>query len=453
MGLKQNVKELAIKAGVNRAIVFAVLTYSWSILAGPLSIFLIITYLTPPEQGYYYTFYGVLALANLLELGAGSVFQLMAGHIWAKLGLNEEGVIIGEEQGRGELAEVLRIAYKWFFWVGSAAFFSVAAGGLIFFNSKAGTPGGVTSAWLAFCLMGYLNFFVTPALYILDGCGQLHATSKYRLVQAAAGSVVTWAAILSGVGLWAPAAASAASFAIMVSILFAKYRKFFDVLLRIKPRGLIDWRTKIWPLQWRLAVSVASSYFTTAFVTPVLFYFCGPVVAGQMGVIGTITTAMVNIPLNWVRCRIPEFSWLIAKKRFEELDKLFRRAFGQMALVALGLLLPVVLLLSGLHYLHYAWIHRLPASLPLGLFMLAAMFQLPVAAMACYLRAYRHEPYMYLTLGTGLAYAALVPLMARYSGISAVAASAALISLAAILPGVKIFFKKRRKWQKAAVTT
>ena len=449
MGLKQNLKELAIKAGVNRAIVFAVLTYSWSVLAGPLSIFLIITYLSPSEQGYYYTFYGVLAFANLLELGAGSVFQLMAGHIWAKLGLDEECVIIGDEQGRCELAEVLRIAYKWLFWVGSVAFLSVAAGGLVFFNFKAGTPPGVTPAWLAFCLMGYLNFFVTPALYILDGCGQLHATSKYRLVQAAVASAVTWAAILAGGGLWAPAAASAASFALMVSILLVKYRNFFEVLLRMKPRGLIDWRTKIWPLQWRLAVSVASNYFTNTSITPILFYFCGPVVAGQMGVIGTITTAMVNIPLNWVRCRIPEFSWLIAKKRFDELDKLFRRAFGQMALVALGLLLPVVILLSGLHYIRYAWVQRLPAALPLGLFMLAAMFQLPVAALACYLRSYRREPYMYLTLGTGLAYAALVPLTAKYYGISAVAAAAALISLAVILPAVNVFFKKRRKWQKA----
>lgn len=450
MSLKQNARELAVKAGVNRAIVFAVLTYSWSILAGPLSVFLIITFLTPSEQGYYYTFYGVLALANLLELGAGSVFQLMAGHVWAKMGLDDKNGIIGADDEKCKLAEILRIAYKWFSSVGTAAFFSVAVGGIFFFNSKAGTPAGVNSAWLAFCLTGFLNFFVTPALYILDGCGQLHATSKYRLMQAAAGSVVTWIAILSGVGLWAPAAASAASFAFIVSILLVKYGRFFTTLLRIKTRGLIEWKTRVWPLQWRLAVSVASGYFTMSFLTPVLFYFCGPVVAGQMGMAGTITTALINIPLNWVRCRIPEFSWLIAKRQFAELDKLFGKAFRQMAIVALALLLPVVILLSGLHYVHYySWLQRLPATLPLGLFMLAALFQLPVAAMTCYLRAYRYEPYMQLTLSTGLAYAVLVPLTARYSGISAVAASAALISLAAIFPAVSIFFKKRGEWQKA----
>ncbi|MCX5785054.1 MAG: hypothetical protein NTX59_05150 [Elusimicrobia bacterium] len=448
MNLKQNVKELAIKAGVNRAIVFAVFTYSWSILAGPLSVFLIITFLTPSEQGYYYTFYGVLALANMLELGAGSVFQLMAGHIWAKLGLDDKNGIIGDDDEKCKLAEILRIAYKWFFWAGTAAFSSVAIGGIFFFNSKALTPAGVNSAWLAFCLAGFLNFFVTPALYILDGCGQLHATSKYRLMQAAVSSMVTWTAILCGVGLWAPAAASAASFALIVSILLAKYGKFFAALLRMKTRGLIDWKTRIWPLQWRLAVSVSSGYFTMSFVTPVLFYFCGPVVAGQMGVAGTITTALINIPLNWVRCRIPEFSWLIAKRQFAELNGLFRRAFRQMALVALTLLLPVVILLAGLHYIHHPWVLRLPATLPLGLFMLAALFQLPVAAMACYLRAYRHEPYMHLNLGIGLAYAALVPLTAKYSGFSAVAASSALISLAAALPAANIFFKKRAKWQK-----
>lgn len=447
MGLKMNVKELAIKAGVNRAIVFAVLTYSWSLLAGPLSIFLIITCLTPSEQGYYYTFYGVLALANLLELGAGSVFQLMAGHTWAKLGLDERGVILGEETGKCELAEILRIAYKWFSRVGAAAFFAVAVGGMFFFNSKPGAPAGLNAAWFAFCFTGLLNFFVTPAVYILDGCGQLHATSKYRLAQAAVGSVVTWITILCGAGLWAPAAASAASFALLATVLLVKYGGFFAALLRIKTRGLIDWKTGIWPLQRRLAVSVASSYFTMSFVTPVLFYFCGPVVAGQMGVVGTITTALINIPLNWVRCRIPEFSWHIAKKQFLELDGLFGKAFRQMALVALGLVLPAVTLLWGLHYFNHPWARRLPEALPLGLFMIAALFQLPVAAMACYLRAYRKEPYMWLTVGTGLAYAVLVPLTARYSGITAVAAASALISLAAVLPAAGIFFNRRRKWQ------
>ena len=344
---------------------------------------------------------------------------------------------------------VQRIAYKWFSRVGAAAFISVAIGGIFFFNSKAGTPAGVNPAWLAFCIAGFLNFFVTPALYILDGCGQLHATSKYRLIQAAASSAVTWITILSGAGVWAPAAASAASFILIVSILFVKYGKFFSALLRMKTRGLIDWKTKIWPMQWRLAVSMASGYFTMSFVTPVVFYFCGPVAAGQMGVVGTITTAMISIPFNWVRCRVPEFSWLIAKKQFAELDKLFRRAFWQMALVASGLLLPVVVLLAGLHYLRYPWVQRLPASLPLGLFILAALFQLPVSAMAGYLRSYRREPYMPLTVGTGFAYAILVPLMAKYSGMSAVAASSALISLVAIFPAVDIFFKKRAEWQKA----
>ena len=448
MNLKDNVKELAIKAGVNRAIVFAVLMYGWSILAGPVSIFLIITLFTPTEQGYYYTFYGVLALANSFELGAGAVFQYMAGHLWAKLGLDQGGNIIGEEDEKAKLSEILRIAYKWFSIVGAAAFGIVAIGGIIFFKSKPGCPAGISAPWLAFCFAGLFNFFVTPALYILDGCGQLHATSKYRLVQAGISNAVTWIAILSGAGLWTPALASLVSFMVMVLILVSRYGKFFISLLRTKTRGLIDWKTSILPLQWRLAVSVASSYFVYSFVTPALFYFRGPVIAGQMGVVTSITTALINIPLNWVRCRIPEFSWHIAKKQFSEVDSLFKKAFNQMVLVAMALILPVIILLLGLNYFRHSWAQRLLAPLPLGLFMLAALFQLPVAAMACYIRAYRREPYMILTLGTGLAYAVIVPVMAKYAGVSFVAAAAALISLAAIWPATGIFFRKRSEWQK-----
>ena len=45
----------------------------------------------------------------------------------------------------------------------------------------------------------------------------------------------------------------------------------------------VDWRTEIWPFQWRLAVSWLCGYFTFQLFNPILFAVRGPIEAGQMG--------------------------------------------------------------------------------------------------------------------------------------------------------------------------
>jgi len=55
--------------GVDRAIFFTVLTRGWNASAGLVTIFLVSHFLSPVLQGYYYTFYSLIALQVFAELG------------------------------------------------------------------------------------------------------------------------------------------------------------------------------------------------------------------------------------------------------------------------------------------------------------------------------------------------------------------------------------------------
>lgn len=82
-------------------------------------------------------------------------------------------------------------------------------------------------------------------------------------------------------------------------------------------------KKEIFPFQWKIAISWLSSYFIFQLLNPVLFAYKGPVVAGQMGITLTIFGGLSAISMTWITTKVPAFSMLVAKKEYNELDKIF----------------------------------------------------------------------------------------------------------------------------------
>src|SRR5947207_15746766 len=78
---------LRLKLGLDRAVGFTVLARGWSSLAGLMTVALIARFLSPHEQGYFYTFGSLIALQIVFELGFAFVILQMASHERAHLAL------------------------------------------------------------------------------------------------------------------------------------------------------------------------------------------------------------------------------------------------------------------------------------------------------------------------------------------------------------------------------
>src|ERR1700689_3575930 len=81
--------------GLDRAVGFTVLARFWSSAAGLLTVFLIARFLSPAEQGYYYTFGSLVALQIVFELGFSLVILQMASHERAHLAVSVDGIVSG----------------------------------------------------------------------------------------------------------------------------------------------------------------------------------------------------------------------------------------------------------------------------------------------------------------------------------------------------------------------
>src|ERR1700758_2899807 len=82
--------------GLDRAVGFTVLARFWGSTAGLVTVLLIARFLSPGEQGYYYTFGSLVALQIVFELGFSFVILQLASHERASLSISGDYDITGD---------------------------------------------------------------------------------------------------------------------------------------------------------------------------------------------------------------------------------------------------------------------------------------------------------------------------------------------------------------------
>jgi O-antigen/teichoic acid export membrane protein len=233
--------------------------------------------------------------------------------------------------------------------------------------------------------------WVLPFVSLLEGCGQIAVVNRYRVYQALSTNLVVWTCIVLGAGLWTAAAASAARLAWDLILILARYGRFYRTLVQSSGGPPLHWRTDLWPMQWRLAISGVFSYFAFALFTPLMFHYHGPSVAGQMGMTWQLMVILQAVALAWVQARVPLFGRLIAKGDLKERDRVFfRLTWISLLVVSAGAAL-LWLAVWGLYYFDIRLATRMLAPLPTALFLLAiVLFHFP-NCQALYIRAHKRE--------------------------------------------------------------
>jgi O-antigen/teichoic acid export membrane protein len=435
--------------GLDRAIIFTVLARGWQSLAGLVTVALIAHFLSPAEQGYYYTFFSLVALQIVFELGFSFVIQQMASHERAMLTISPDYQISGDPVAHARLASVLQKSVRWYSAAaGLMAAFLICAG-LYFFTAhqKGLVQVGWKAPWCCVALAATLTFQIDPLLAFLEGCGYVANVARLRLMQAATGSLLAWLALLSHHGLFAPAMMIVGTASTALVWLYRK-RRFLLGLLRHHPgEHRIRWGIEVWPFQWKIAVSWLSGYFIFQLFNPVLFAYKGPVVAGQMGMSLSLSTALQSIAISWVNTKSAPFGAMIARKNYAQLDHTFFRALRQ----SLGVCLTGALVfLAGAIWLNLEQIpfaHRLLSPLALALLFCATTVNIAVFSEALYLRAHKQEKFLLNSVLTAILVAASTLFFGRtYGATGVISGYLATLLVVGLGLGTFTFMKYRKAW-------
>lgn len=387
---------------VDQATFYAICLRVWQFLAGPVSILMIGTFFSEDVQGYYYTFASLMALQSFFELGLHIVIINVSSHEWSHLQLDAAGRIGGNAAALSRLVSLGRWLFAWY--TGAAILFAigVGTGGAWFFARKDYAPIPWESPWAALVLMSTIMLWQLPYVVLLEGCGQMPVVNRYRVYQAVTGSVVVWSCMAFGAGLWCAVASAAVQIAWNGILIFVRYRHFFSAFWQPPTGPRLQWRTELWPMQWRLAISGVLSYFAFSLFVPVMFNYHGPTVAGRMGMTWQLATVLQAVALAWVQSRAPLFGQLVSKRDYRELDRVFFRlaAISLAVVIAGGLALGSVI--WGLHVTQFRLAHRFLEPLPTALLLLGIVFYHFPNCQALYIRAHKRDPLFPLSVVTSV---------------------------------------------------
>lgn len=447
-GLQSFTVMVTTRMGVDRAVLFGILQRVWGLISGPISLILIASRFSPETQGYYYTFNSLLAVTIFFELGLGTVIQQFASHEWAYLKLDVEGRIIGEPAALSRLAGLARVSLRWYTIIGLVATIGLGVFGFVFFSRQPQHDIRWEIAWLVLSLFSGINLALVPFWSLLEGCNQINKTYIARFVGAVLASIGGWVSIWLGAGLWTASIISIVLIAVAITFFKLKYSRFIRSLLSDCGKNRINWKYEIWPMQWRIALSWLSGYFIFNILTPVVFYFCGAITAGKMGMTWSLVNMLLAIGLTWMATKAPIFGMLIAKHNYSELDRLFIRSLIQEMTVVFAMGLFLWLLIFFLNVMGHRFAQRFLAPLPTAALILAIIAHLPVNAMATYLRAHKQEPYLLTSLFAGVLVSISTVLLAKLEGAEGVAIGYFVCMLVVLIPNYRIFRLCRKKWHK-----
>ncbi len=448
--LKDKLRRLLYKMEIDRTVFFGVLTKIWGVITAPLTMLLIILKFTPEYQGYYYAFNSLLVLQVFVELGLGTVILQFASHEWVKLKLDNNGGITGDKEALSRLMSLADITIKWFLVGGVIVAFGLGIGGHLFFlQSQINSNVNWALPWFFLCILTGINVCFIPVWSLLEGCNQVSAVYTFRFFQGIIASLSIWIAMFLGVKLWSVGISLAAT--VLCAILFFKYKyyNFIKSLLFTKLSGpRMDWRSEIFPMQWRIALSWISGYFVFSLFTPVIFHYHGSIIAGQFGMTWSVVGVVSLIAGSWLPPKVPKFGMLIAERKYKELDDLFWRVTKIFSSIAVLVTIVVWCSIYLLNRLNHPFASRLLPLLPTTLFLVAQVLVILSLPFSVYLRAHKREPLLFLSVSSGVLVALSTLVLGKYCSVTAMAIGYLSINSILIPIVIIVWYRCRIEWHK-----
>src|SRR6266404_6212738 len=433
--------------GLDRAIAFTVLARVTQILGSTGTVLLILRFLTPVEQGYYYTLLSLVSLQVIFELGFSFVILQMAAHECAHLTLHRDGRVEGDPVAHARLASVLQKTLRWYLVAAVILCVSLLPVGAYFFSrhASAAAPVAWHGPWTLAVFATAFLFLLNPFFSFLEGCGQVWQVGRMRFAQAILGVAMSWGAFLAHHGLYSPGMVNLGLAAAALPFLYSRRHLCLGLLRYPAGERAVSWRSEVWPFQWKIAVSWLSVYLSTSVFTPVLFAYRGPADAGRLGMSLGIATYLWTLVLAWMSTKATPFGQMIARGEFDRLDRLFFRTLWQSLAVLTVAAGACEVGLIGLGRFFPQFAARIVSPGIFALILVTTLAVYVVQSLAVYLRAHKNEPFLWQSVGVAcLTCGALFLLVPRW-GISGVAASYLLCTGVVGLSSAVAIFRARRK--------
>ena len=387
--------------GIDTPLIYFFISKFFSLIAAPVSIFLISQKLDSNEQGYYFTFSSLLGISVFFELGLGVVITQFTSHEFGKLNWTPARDLIGDETAKHRILGLIKKSLFWYVVMASIMAIIIIPIGLFTLNKNISNSHiNYILPWILLILSFSFNTALIPLIAFLEGCNKVAEVQKLRIIQTVLILPITWLILFFNGKLFV-FFFEYTGYLLVVSIwIFTRYRLILYQIFNIKHLQdiSISWKEEIFPMQWKIALSWLSAYFINYMFVPLLFHYNSSEIAGKMGMSLKITGYVYIFSMAWINTKSPQYGGLIGNNQKDKLKNIFKKTTLNALIVAV--LISLALIVGLYLYKQYkpSFSERI---LPISLIILlcfANIINIFNSSIASYLRAYKKEPLLYVSL-------------------------------------------------------
>lgn len=373
----------------------------YRLVSGPLMLLFIPLYLTQEEQGYWYTFSSVAALAVFADLGFSNIILQFAAHEFAFLNFKEDGTIYGDEVHLHKLADFFRFSVKWLCKVTLIVFPIIVIAGYFFINQKNNENINWVMPWFIYSISSALVFVNSSLLSFFEGCNSVAKVQRIRFKIAVLTSCVVLSGLFLKIKLFALALSLIASALLGSFLIYKNYKSLIIQLWKMSSVMFYSWKKEFLSLIWRYALSWGSGYLIFQLFVPLTFNYYGSIDAGKIGFGISAWAAISSISSIWITSKVPIINMLIAEKEWDNLQKLLKNILISISLTYLAIGM-AFLCSYFLFYKEVFLFKRLPVEVIMCILFLCSFLQLIINFLATYLRAHKKEPMVWASILQGI---------------------------------------------------
>lgn len=430
-------KRIINKLEIDNALLWVLSNKLWSILKGPISLFFIISYLSPEDQGLWYTFLSLGALTVFAEMGFTAIITQFVSHEYAHL-KERNGFLTGKMQARDRLVSLVRYALKFYLFVIPFAIIVLYGVGKYFLVN---VSSDVFLLWMIFSVTGGIQLLVSLLQSIIQGFDKVALVQKNIFVGSLVLPLTSWTMLYFGFGIATLVIANILSIILMLFLFYKSTKKFYFQIYRQKVFKKYNWFNEIVKLQCRYAVSWMAGYFIFQFMTPMIYKHEGAILAGQFGMTLGLIKIISGISGSWLETKVPKMNMLVAHRDKAGLDSMFYRnamvGFFVFSMITISFLFTIYLLNICDFYAE--------RFLSLYLASLLILLEIPnvvTGYLAKYLRSHKSEPYYAISVLMGVLYFGIISLMSlKLFELSEIIIILNIVSWLIILPLAVVIFK------------
>lgn len=417
----------------------------WQALAGAVTMLLFTTQLGLVEQGWYYTFVSVAAIYSIFEMGLSIVVLQITAHNFLHLEWSLTGVF-GEKSAK--FASYVARSARIYLITAGLFFLVVYPIGIYLFSERAATlahPLSWAAPWTVLVFFTSLGIFALSILEVVEGSGDIAEAYAVRLVQGVAGSIACWVLVWSNAALWATTMMGLAIVCVVLAWLRIRRRNLWLLVREHWSSDHFNWVKELCLLQWSVGSGWISVFSWPQLATPIVFFYQGPIEAGQIGLSLSVAHMVGIFAQSWIARGVPYMSQAVSRRDWEQLRSIFSYYLKRALMVFGGG--TIVVLILWLLLSNTAYIERvLPSEAFLALFLFV-LFYLLNGAFASQLRSYKKEPLLWVFLLGGMLSLLGTWFAAQYS-VVAVAYITLLVKLVVVFPmSYRTWRLKNRVWQ------